>query len=75
MFVPADLSLLDGVCRSLFKQLNGLVVVQSAAAPNHVAEELHAVQLPVRVLGSGVVHQADLTTGSCSTKSAKMFSA
>lgn len=55
-----NLSLLDGLCRSLFKQLDGLVVVQSPAASNHVTQELNAVQLPIRVLGSRVIHKADL---------------
>lgn len=56
----AHLALLDGVGCSFLQQLDGLVVVQRAAPPDHVAEKLDRVQLPVRILGSGVVHQADL---------------
>lgn len=55
-----NLSILDGLCRSLFKQLDWLVVVQSAAASNHVTQELDTVQLPIRVLRSRVIHEADL---------------
>lgn len=58
--VPTHLSILNGVCSGLLKQLDGLVVVQGAAASDHVPQELHAVQLPVRVLRSGVVYEADL---------------
>lgn len=42
-----------------------MVVVQRVAAPNHVTEELNTVQLTVRVLGSRVVHEADLGIESC----------
>lgn len=54
------LPLLDRVSRSLLQHLDGLVVVQRALATHHVAQELHAVQLTVRVLGSRVVDDADL---------------
>ena len=68
-FVPTNLSLLDGLCRSLFKQLDGLVIVQSAAAPNHVTQELNTVQPAIWVLGARVVHEADLRTWSYNTNS------
>lgn len=64
-----DLALFDGVCCSLFKQLDGLVVVQSAAAPKHVTQELNTVQLPVWVLGSRVIHKADLRRRRYNTNS------
>lgn len=54
------LALLDGVACSLLQQLDGLIVVQCAAGPNHVTKKLNGVQLPVRILGSGVIHKADL---------------
>lgn len=57
---PAYLALLDGLGGDVFEKLDGLVVVQGAAGPDHVAEELDGVQLPVRILGSGVIHKADL---------------
>lgn len=60
LLCPAYLALLDGRRCSVFEQLDGLVVVQGAAGPDHVAEKLDRVQLPVRILGSGVIHEADL---------------
>lgn len=57
---PAYLALLDGLGGNVFEKLDGLVVVHGAAGPDHVAEELDGVQLPVRILGSGVIHEADL---------------
>lgn len=64
-FVPAYLSFFDRVSCSLFKQVDGLVVVQSAATSDHVTQELDAVQLPIGVLGSRVVYKADLRIRSC----------
>lgn len=61
----AYLSLLDGLSRSLFEQLDGLVVVQRVAAPNHVTKELDAIQLTVGVLGSRIIYEADLGIESC----------
>lgn len=61
--VLTDLSFLDRVRCGLLQQLDGLVVIQSAVTSNHVPEELDAVQLPVRVLWSGVIYKADLSTG------------
>lgn len=60
LFWPAYLALLDGLGGNGFEKLDGLVVVQGAAGPDHVAEELDGVQLPVRIVGSGVIHKADL---------------
>ena len=57
------LGLLDGVGGGLLQQLDGLVVVLGAAASHHVAQELHAVQLTIGVLGPRVVHKADLRPG------------
>ena len=54
------LSLLDGLCSSFLEQLDWLVVVQCVVTPHHVAQKLHAVELPIGVLRPGVVHQADL---------------
>lgn len=54
------LSLLDWIGCSLFKHLDGLVVVQRASASDHVTQELNTVQLTIRVLGSRVIHEADL---------------
>lgn len=67
----AYLSLLDGLSRSLFEQLDGLVVVQCVAAPNHVTKELDAIQLTVRVLGSRIIYEADLRVESCRMCSAE----
>lgn len=60
LFWPAYLARLDGLGGDGFEELDGLVVVQGAAGPDHVAEEIDGVQLPVRILGSGVIHKADL---------------
>lgn len=57
---PAYLALLYGRRCSIFEQLDGLVVVQGAAGPDHVAEKLDRVQFLIRILGSGVIHEADL---------------
>lgn len=59
-----DLSILDGISCSRLEQLDGLIVVQSFTAFHHVTQELHAVQLPVRILWPGVVHEADLRMGN-----------
>lgn len=56
----AYLALLDGLGCSFFQQLDGLVVVQCAAGPHHVPKELDGVQPSVRILGSGVIHEAHL---------------
>lgn len=56
----AYLALLDGFGCRFFQQLDGLIVVQRTAGPNHVTKELNGVQLPVLILGSGVIHKADL---------------
>lgn len=67
MFAQTYLSLLDGLSGSLFKQLDGLVVVQCAAASDHVTKVLNTVELTIRVLRSRVIHEADLEKDlSCS---------
>ena len=65
------LGILDGVSGGLLQQLDGLVVVLGAAASHHVAQELHAVQLPIGVLGPGVVHKADLRPGERESERAR----
>lgn len=62
--LPTDLSILDGLSSSLLQQLDGLIVVQSFTTLHHVAQELHAVELPVRILWPGVIDEADLRMGN-----------